>query len=500
MPVTDRFDKFTSQARLVLQYAQEEAQRFSHNYIGTEHLLLGLLRVPDGLATQVLTDLGVQVPQVRNAVEFIIGRGDRAMVGAIGLTPRARTVIELAVDTARRIHHESIGTEHLLLGLVVEGEGIAVGVLESLGISREEVWSRTFERMGVLPDQRPAPQRSLAFHGTSHRAPPGGTRTARPGDRFDKFTERARRVLQYAPEEAQRLGHNAIRPEHLLLGLVREGEGVAAKVLGDLGVQLQSLRSAIEDALGWGDGSAEPGAGGAAAFGLTDEAKRAIELSVDEARRFNHHYIGTEHLLLGLARESGSKRILESLGVSLEAARERIAAVLSQSSTAGQTWTASAAYGQPWSGAASIHDASFTPGAQRALDEARLSARWFRHAELGGDDLLLGLLREHDGLAAQALHDVGITLARAAAEVGRQAPWGAPGPGDAAALASDVEAAIERARQEAGLLGAGQIRTEHLLLGLLALGDDQPGPALLRRLGTTAADVHAALQRLLDAS
>jgi ATP-dependent Clp protease ATP-binding subunit ClpA len=423
------------------------------------------------------------------------------MVGAIGLTPRARTVIELAVDTARRVHHSSIGTEHLLLGLIVEGEGIAVGVLESLGISREEVWSRTFERMGVLPEQRPTPQRSLAFHGVSHRAPPGGTRTARPGDRFDKFTERARRVLQYAPEEAQRLDHNAIRPEHLLLGLVREGEGVAAKVLGELGVQLDGLRSAVEDALGRGDATSEP-ASGAAALGLTDEAKRAIELSVDEARRLQHHFIGTEHLLLGLAREGGSKRVLESLGVGLDAVRARVAAIVSQSRTYGQPWTGSAAYGQPVSASAGVPDASFTPGAQRALDEARLSARWFRHPSLGSDDLLLGLLREGDGHAAQALGAVGITLGQASAALeGQRAepPAAGPsvGPRREPAPSPGVQAALERARQEAGLLGAGQVDTAHLLLGLLALDEDEPSHALLRRLGTSPADVHAALQRLL---
>ncbi|MCL4467135.1 MAG: ATP-dependent Clp protease ATP-binding subunit [Chloroflexi bacterium] len=141
--MADRFDKFTERARKVLTLAQEEAQRFNHNYIGTEHLLLGLVREGDGVAAKVLGNMGVELNKVRSAVEFIIGRGDRMVVGEIGLTPRAKKVIELAVDEARRLNHHYIGTEHLLLGLVREGEGIAAGVLESLGVSLEKVRAQT---------------------------------------------------------------------------------------------------------------------------------------------------------------------------------------------------------------------------------------------------------------------------------------------------------------------------------------------------------------------
>lgn len=139
----ERFDKFSQRARTVLALAQEEAQRFQHNYIGTEHLLLGLVREGEGVAAKVLINLGVDVDKVRKAVEFIIGRGDRQAAGEIGLTPRARRVIELAVDEARRLGHHYIGTEHLLLGLVREGEGIAAGVLQSLGVRLELLRQQT---------------------------------------------------------------------------------------------------------------------------------------------------------------------------------------------------------------------------------------------------------------------------------------------------------------------------------------------------------------------
>src|SRR3989337_1324098 len=144
-PKMAQFDKFTERARKVLTMAPEEAQRFNHNYIGTERLLLGLVREGDGVAARVLGNMGVQLPKVRSAVEFIIGRGETMITGEIGLTPRAKKVIELAVDEARRLNHHHIGTEHLLLGLVREGEGIAAGVLESLGVNLEKVRSQVIQ-------------------------------------------------------------------------------------------------------------------------------------------------------------------------------------------------------------------------------------------------------------------------------------------------------------------------------------------------------------------
>lgn len=147
----NRLDKFTDGAKRALSLAQEEAQRFQHEAIDTEHLLLGLLREGEGVAATVLSHLGVELNNVREAVEFLIGRGDRLVSGEIGLAPRAKHVLELAVDEAHRLNHHAVGTEHLLLGLVREGEGLAVGVLESLGIRLERVRTET---MKVLNQQK----------------------------------------------------------------------------------------------------------------------------------------------------------------------------------------------------------------------------------------------------------------------------------------------------------------------------------------------------------
>jgi ATP-dependent Clp protease ATP-binding subunit ClpC len=141
----DKFHRFTERARKVMQLAQEEAQRLQHNYIGTEHLLLGLVREGKGVAAKTLTSLGVDLEKVRKAVEDIISRGVSPVAGEIGLTPRAKKVIELAVDEARHLNHHYIGTEHLLLGVIREGEGIGAGVLESLGLSLQEVRTKIMQ-------------------------------------------------------------------------------------------------------------------------------------------------------------------------------------------------------------------------------------------------------------------------------------------------------------------------------------------------------------------
>ncbi|HEY4387741.1 MAG TPA: Clp protease N-terminal domain-containing protein, partial [Ktedonobacteraceae bacterium] len=318
----DRFDKFTGRARKVLSLSQEEAQRFQHNYIGTEHLLLGLIREGEGVAAKVLVNLGVDLAKARSAVEFIIGRGDRIVLGEIGLTPRAKKVIELAVDEARRLNHHYIGTEHLLLGMVREGDGIGVGVLESLGVNLDNVRSQILQCLSLPDDQSSSVREPIIFNAVKDEVASDEVALlfqtpSDDSDQSDKFTAHARRALSLAQEEAQRFQHNYVGTEHLLLGLIREEEGVAAKVLEGLEVALNKVRSAVEFIIGRGDRIV------LGEIGLTPRSKKVIELAVDEARRLNHHYLGTPHLLLGLVREGEgiAAGVLESLGVNLEKTR-----------------------------------------------------------------------------------------------------------------------------------------------------------------------------------
>ncbi len=141
--MADNLDRFTKYARQVLQTAQEEATRLNHNYIGTEHVLLGLAKEESGLASKVLRDLGASPADVARAVERMAPRNPRAPFGRPTLTPRTKRVIELAVEEAKQMGHLNIGTEHLLLGLVSETEGIAAEVLRSLGLQLDKVRTRT---------------------------------------------------------------------------------------------------------------------------------------------------------------------------------------------------------------------------------------------------------------------------------------------------------------------------------------------------------------------
>ena len=134
-----RFEKFSESASSVVSHAQHEAQLLRHNYIGTEHILLGLLRESDGVAAKVLSNLGVEFTTVRSKVESIIGPGERLASGETPLSNRAKKVIELAVAESRRSDHHTIDTRHLLIGLLREDEGVAAGVLKSMGVNEERV-------------------------------------------------------------------------------------------------------------------------------------------------------------------------------------------------------------------------------------------------------------------------------------------------------------------------------------------------------------------------
>jgi len=149
--MANKLDRFTQRARRVLAYAQEEAERLNHSYIGTEHLLLGLLREESGIAGKVLRDLNVQSDRVTELVERITGPGRRTPFSKIDLTPRTKRVIELAVDEARRLGQHYIGTEHLLLGLIRQGDGVAIDILRQLGVNPDQIRRETMRALQETP-------------------------------------------------------------------------------------------------------------------------------------------------------------------------------------------------------------------------------------------------------------------------------------------------------------------------------------------------------------
>ncbi len=336
MSNTGRFDKFNDQARMVFHHAQEEAQRLEHGYIGMEHLLLGLIHDENNTASTVLRNLGVELAKIRSAVDFIISRGAKIETAQTGLTPRSKKVIELAVDEARRLGHSYIGTEHMLLGLIREGEGIAAGVLESLGVTLEKARTKVAQILPVA--QQPAsndPSATATAQPMDTQPPetPATTRlrnvaivqtqSTRSYERYP-FTEQSHKVIEGALEEAISFQHNYIGTEHLLLGLVRERESVAGAVLQNLGIELSHVRRAVEFIIGRGDRIV------LSEIGLTPRAKQILKLASEEAQRMNNNYVGTEHLLLGMMLEGEgiAAGVLHSLGVNLEKVRVETKRVL----------------------------------------------------------------------------------------------------------------------------------------------------------------------------
>ncbi|HEX8227947.1 MAG TPA: Clp protease N-terminal domain-containing protein [Chloroflexia bacterium] len=475
----DRFDKFTERALNVLHLAQAQAQHLNHSSIGTEHLLLGILSLPDGAAARVLNKAGVELADVLAKIVGLVGTGEAAPTGEMGLAPEAKRAIGNAVETAFGLGHHYIGTEHLLLG-VLRVEGLALQVLSELGFSLEELAVRAYDAV---------------------QASSGDLDLGQPqGPRFDKFTERARKVLQLSQEEAERFNHHYIGTEHILLGLVREGDGVAAQVLRNLGIELHRVRSAVEFIIGRGDRMVMR------EIGLTPRAKRVIELAVDEARRLNHHYIGTEHLLLGVVREGEgvAAGVLESLGVSLEKVRAQVIEVLRVSS--GYSSAPADVSRAETARTASQHPphsvgVAFDRQARAVLRIAQEEARRLSHNYVGVEHVFLALLGLNS--TRSILNRLGLELVQT-----RDALESIAGKGE-----QEVTGEIEftpQTRQAVRLtadlsrkLGRVEIGSELLLLGILRLGESAV-TALLSRFGvhpdTLRAEVLESLLVQPDAS
>jgi ATP-dependent Clp protease ATP-binding subunit ClpA len=149
------FERFTDRARQAVALAQEEATRLDHNYIGTEHILLGLLHEGTGVAARALDSLGISLDAVRQQVEEIIGRGQQTLSGHIPFTPRAKKVLELSFRESQQLGHNYIGTEHILLGLLREGDGVAAQVLVKLGADMNRVRQQVIQLLHGHPAEEP---------------------------------------------------------------------------------------------------------------------------------------------------------------------------------------------------------------------------------------------------------------------------------------------------------------------------------------------------------
>ena len=267
------FERFTERSRQVVVLAQDEARMLNHDHIGTAHLLLGLMREEAGVAARVLHEAGLEVAVVREQVRGVVGEGDGAFGGQIPFSPGAKAALEAGLRESLSVGHNFIGTEHILLGLIREPEPQLAAVLAGAGADVGELVARV---------ERALPARSIVEMAPDILG-------------FERYTEFARQAaIELAQEEARSLNHNYVGAEHLLLGLLREEQGGAARALKELGIELNAVREEVRRIVGLGDNPV---------FGdipFTPRARKVLALAREEATALNHVSVGTEHVLLGL--------------------------------------------------------------------------------------------------------------------------------------------------------------------------------------------------------
>jgi ATP-dependent Clp protease ATP-binding subunit ClpC len=224
-------DKFTERVRKVMYLAREEAARLQHDYIGTEHLLLGLIREGEGIAANVLSNLGLDLDVIRQAVESMVASpGGTLTIGEIPFTPKAKRVLELSIDEARQLGHNYVGTEHLLLGLIREGEGVAARVLLELGVDRKKVREETLRLLGGTPSASRPQDEEKADTPALNQFGRDLTQLAREG-KLDPIIGRENEIERVIQVLSRRKKNNPILIGEPGVGKTAIAEGLAMKIV-----------------------------------------------------------------------------------------------------------------------------------------------------------------------------------------------------------------------------------------------------------------------------
>ena len=286
------WQRFTERARRAIMIAQEEAQQLHSSEVTTSHLLLALLGETESPAAQFLQTTGINPDAVRAAIERPASAA--AHPNGIPLSQEMKNLLTDAAQVARELQHHDIDSHHLLLALLGAPRGNAARLLEALHHNPQQLRAQLEEQLkeGVLP---------IASQ------PDAVTAKGNIESAWTRFTQRARHVILLAQDEADRMQHSEVGTPHLFSALLREGEGTAAQVLIQMGLNLEAVRQAGQVLKAPGQTLGPPPK-------LSSQAKRMLELSAEEARELRHNYIGTEHLLLALLHpECGLSPLLKQL-------------------------------------------------------------------------------------------------------------------------------------------------------------------------------------------
>jgi ATP-dependent Clp protease ATP-binding subunit ClpC len=240
------FERFTAKARHTIVLAQEEARFLNHNYIGTEHILLGLIHETQGIGARVLAQFGLTLEGTREEVTAIVGQGKgNTPTGHIPFTPRAKKTLELALREALQLHHDYIGTEHILLGLIREGEGVAAQVMRQ----HADLLKIRMAVLDLAPADSPAdqPRRAWLRRVTARRM------TSEPGEQSSEAAEQSLLAATPAADAtlstaAKLAGGEPVGSHHLLLAALTDANSAAARILASLGVNLTQAKDALRDA------------------------------------------------------------------------------------------------------------------------------------------------------------------------------------------------------------------------------------------------------------
>lgn len=380
---------FTPRAQQVLALARKEADRWHHNYVGTEHLLLGFIKLRQGVAVTVLQKMGLDLETIRMEVEKQIERStdsDVRMSGNIPYTPRVKKVLALASKESKSLCHDCVGTGHILLGLLIEGEGLAGRVLKSLSLDIDRTRIEVGECYKNVPSQ-PSEAKSQVSEAIMR----------------GQFTPQAQEILVLARKEAHRLKPTVIKrvffgliplkehyvdTEHLLLGILKLGQGSAYDILIKLGIQPDLLRAELEKQTG-----SSPDIKISENLPYSHRVKKVLALASKTSRELRHNHVDTEHILVGILGEKDgvAARVLKNFNIDTQS-------VLKEMAEKDEHQIAVPIEEIPRS-----QNIPYTTELKNALARTFFESKNLDHNHVGIEHFLLALLHEPNGVLVQIL-------------------------------------------------------------------------------------------------